>query len=91
MNRTYAKLIVGGILLGVAVYFVPFFIMKVFVFFIILGMFSWFFRGRRRQHRQYYWAMADRIRSMSDEEFEQFKEQRSHCGRRWSNTKNEEA
>lgn len=90
MNRTNVKLIVGGILLGVAVYFVPFFVMKIFVFFLIFGMFGWFFRGRRRHYRNYQWGMADRIRSMSDEEFAEFKEARSHCSNRWSNTKTEE-
>lgn len=91
MNRTYPKMIVGGILFGLAIYFVPFFILKVFVLFGLFASFAWLFRGRRAKHRAYRWAMVDRIRSMSDEEFEQFKERRGgHCADHAMNSKTED-
>jgi len=89
MNRTFSKLIVGGILFGAFLFFLPFLLFKVFFFFLILGTISWFFRGRRKNYAQYRWAMADRIRSMSDEEYQQFREARSHCRQDWSNAKKE--
>ena len=90
MNRINLKLIIGGILLGTALYFVPFFVAKAMVFLLIFGTVGLLFKGRRRHYHQYYWAMADRIRGMSDEEFAQFKEERSNCSKRWSNHKTEE-
>jgi hypothetical protein len=91
MNRIYLKLILGGAILGVAIYFIPFFLLKVSAVFLIFGMMAWLFGGRRRQHyRHRYWAMADHLRSMSDEDFERFKNERSHCGHRWGYVRREE-
>ncbi len=90
MNRVYLKTIIGGILLGTALYFVPFFLLKVMIFFLVFGTIAWFFRGRRRHHYAYRWAMADRIRSMSDEEYEHFKSERVKCADRMSNQKTED-
>lgn len=83
MNRSYLKLIIGGILLGVAIYFVPFFVLKVIAFMLILGFLGWLFGGRRHHHRHHYWAMADRIRQMSDEDYDRFKKERSMCRHGW--------
>lgn len=80
MNTTYLKLIIGGILLGTAVYFVPFFFLKVIGFFLIFGLIAWLFKGRRRHH---YMAWADHVRNMSDDEFKTWKEKGGrHCGPR---------
>lgn len=71
MNRQIFKVIIGGALIGAALFWMPFFVFKVAVFFTILGTFFWFARRRRRGH--YSWSFADRIRAMNDEEYEEFK------------------
>ena len=71
MNSRILKLIVGGALLGAAIFFIPFFLLKVAAVILIFGLFRWMFKGRGRSGR---WAgFADRIRSMSDEEYANFK------------------
>jgi hypothetical protein len=74
MKRSVFKPIIAGILIGAAIYFVPFFALKTLFFILIIGaifrMFSW-----RRYHwrSHYYVAYADKIRSMSEEEYNEFK------------------
>lgn len=82
MNTRFLKLIVGGALLGAAIFFVPFFLLKIAVVFLLFGLFKWIFKGKGRSNR---WAgFADRIRSMSDEEYADFKSGagHGHCGGR---------
>ncbi len=71
MNHRILILIVGGALLGAAIFFIPFFLLKVGVILLMFGLFRWMFKGTGRSGR---WAgFADRIRSMSDEEYANFK------------------
>lgn len=92
MNNQLLRTILFGALVGAAIFWVPFFVLKVAAFFLIIGIFFRFFKGRR-----YYgpagWAYADKIRNMSDEEYTSFKENyRGRCGGRHSSreTTNEE-
>jgi hypothetical protein len=91
MNNQILKTILVGALLGAALFWMPFFILKVLVFFLVIGFFFRFFKGRR-----YYgpsgWSYADKIRTMSDEEYTTFKENyRGRCGNyQKENHKNQE-
>jgi hypothetical protein len=79
MKRSVFKPIIAGILIGAAIYFAPFFALKTIFFILIIGaifrMFSW-----RRYHwrSHYYVAYTDKIRSMSEEEYNQFKSRMNH-------------
>ena len=82
MNRQWIKTIIAGALLGAALFYLPFFVMKVMVIFLLFGMMFRFF-GRHRGYRgPYGWAYADKIRSMSDDEYSAFKTRMSmgRCG-----------
>lgn len=81
MNYTIIKPIVGGLILGSVLFFFPFFVLKILGFLLILGLIFWFFRGSRSHWRKYAMVHPDKIRSMSDEEYEDFKTNfgRSHC------------
>lgn len=85
MNNQVIKTIIVGALLGAAIFAAPFFVLKVLAFFLIIGLFIRIFRGRRYYHRRGWkgpwgWAFADRIRSMSDKEYQEFKDSYSqHC------------
>ena len=78
MNRQVFKLIFGGMLLGAAVFFVPFFLLKVIGFFFIAMMFMWLFKGRGHYGRRM--AFVDNVRNMSDEEYSHWKSQKGRCG-----------
>ena len=86
MDRSFARPIVFGALFGALAFFMPFFLMKVFFFFLIAGVFIRFFG--RRHFRGRRWggnpmAFADRIRGMSDEEYDTFKKEfRGRCYQR---------
>lgn len=77
MNRSIIKPIASGILLGLALFYIPFFVLRVVTFFLILGFIFRLFAGRRRRFRRQFgdhrFAFADRIRNMSDEEYQSFK------------------
>lgn len=78
MNRQLIKTILGGALLGAALFYIPFFILKVLVIFLLFGMIFRLF-GRHRGYRgPYGWAYADKIRNMSDDEYTSFKARMSH-------------
>ncbi|WP_461043226.1 hypothetical protein [Spirosoma harenae] len=88
MNNNLLRSILAGALLGAALFIMPFFLLRVLVFFLIIGALFRLF-GRRRYGRGgwrpgrgygYMPAFADRIRQMSDEEYSQFK-QRYEYGR----------
>lgn len=86
MNSQVFKTILIGSALGAALFFIPFFLFKVFVFFILVGLAFRFF-GRHRYYRgPAGWAYADKIRHMSDDEYQQFKDRWSsgsgRCGHR---------
>lgn len=85
MNKSILKTIIAGALAGVALFFMPFFLLRVFGFFLIAGTFFRFFIGhglRRGFGPGMRPAFADKIRSMSDEEYNQFKQNaQQHCGK----------
>ncbi len=69
MNKSIFKLVVVGIALGTAAFFMPFFLIKATIIFIIFGaVFRFMGRGRGR-----HFAYADTIRNMSPEEYAAFK------------------
>ena len=76
MNTQIIKPILGGLIIGAALFFMPFFVLKVLVFLLIIGLlfrlFGWR-RGWRHYRGPYGWAFADKIRNMSDEDYEHFK------------------
>lgn len=98
MNRQIWKPVLAGLLIGGALYFIPFFVARVVVFVLIVGLIIRLFAGRRPgRFGQYYRAQrlqfADNIRNMSDEEYARFKEQATNygCGRHNSiNQKNDQ-
>lgn len=80
------KPILFGAILGAALFYIPFFILRVAIVFLIVGGLFRIFRGRgrwrggphgygpgsfRSGHRL---AFADKVRAMSDEEYTQFKQ-----------------
>jgi hypothetical protein len=54
-------------------------------FFLFFGLFFWFFRGRRSHWRKFAMIHPDKIRSMSDQDYEEYKTNfgNSHCGQRF--------
>lgn len=52
----------------------------------VFGLFIWLFKGRRSHWHRHRWAYPDKIRSMSDEEYSQFKSNfgRRHCRHHYS-------
>jgi hypothetical protein len=83
MKKSIFKPIIAGVLAGAALFFMPFFLLRLFAFFLIAGLFFRFFIGRRMRKHGFGMrtAFADRIRSMSDEEYSQFKQKaQQHCG-----------
>ena len=80
------KQIIAGSLIGAAMFFMPFFIIKTLIAALILGSLFKLFSGRRfgkggfTQHR---FAFADKVRSMSGDEYETFKAtKQTNCGNR---------
>jgi predicted lipid-binding transport protein (Tim44 family) len=86
MNRSILKPIIGGVLFGAALFFIPFFLLRVAAFFIIAGIIFRIFAGKRRfgsRFRQHRLALADNIRNMSEAEYEKFRNEIPHgCGPR---------
>lgn len=76
MKRRIIKPVLAGILLGAALFFIPFFVLRVTVFLLITGIMFSLFAGRRRFGRRFAegrTAFADHIRNMSEEEYNRFK------------------
>ncbi len=83
MTRSILKPILAGILIGAALFFLPFFLLRVLIVFLIIGGLFRLFGGRGfrgRYGRGFHPAFADRIRSMSDEEYNQYKQRIGSCG-----------
>lgn len=82
MNNTLLKSILAGLLLGAALFIMPFFLIRLVFFFVIIGaLFRLFGGGRfrrggwgRGRDFEHMPAFADRIRQMSDDEYNQFKQ-----------------
>lgn len=89
MNSSPLKPIAIGILLGTAAYFMPFFLLKGFFFFLLIGaLFRLFFFRRMGWggHGHYmHLVYADHLRNMSEEDYNKYKERfqgRGACGHR---------
>ncbi|MBA3664702.1 MAG: hypothetical protein H0W61_10905 [Bacteroidetes bacterium] len=90
MKRSIFKPIIAGVLIGSAAFFMPFFLLKAVFFFVIIGsivrMVMWrrYYGGAHR----YQLVNADKIRSMSEEEYTAFKNKmnsrNNQCGS-WQN------
>jgi hypothetical protein len=76
MNSQVGKSILIGVLAGAAFFVMPFFILQMVIFFMILNLLfrvsGW---GRRRGMHRFGPAFADRIRAMNDDEYAAFKQQ----------------
>ena len=74
MTNQILKHILVGLTVGATLYYLPFFFLgKVIFILLIMAFFFGFFRHRRYKG-PYGWNYADKIRSMSDEEYDIFKE-----------------
>ena len=87
MNNPLLKSILAGLLLGLALFVMPFFLIRLALFILIVGaLFRLFGAGRFRRGWGHGYghmpAFADRIRQMSDDEYTEFKQR--YKGR-WSN------
>lgn len=78
------KPVLFGAILGAALFYMPFFLLRIAVVFLIIGALIRLFRGRRGWsggphghggfRSGYRLAFADKVRAMSDEEYAQFKQ-----------------
>jgi hypothetical protein len=70
--KSILKIVVMGMLFGAAVFFVPKFLLGLFIIFALIRFMAGrrMGQGRFMQHRI---AFADKIRGMSDEEYTEFK------------------
>lgn len=76
MNRGIIKSVIGGTLIGAALFFAPFFVLKMMLFFFIIGGIFRMLFWRRMYHwgrPHMYMAMADKVRNMSEEEYTEMK------------------
>lgn len=87
MKKSIFKTIVAGIILGAGIFYLPFFLLRLFLVFLIIGTFFRFFIGRRFG-RRFNPAFTDRIRNMNDEEYKSFKEKFNNGCRERSAKKN---
>jgi hypothetical protein len=85
MKTSLLKPIIFGAMFGAAAFFVPLVLLKVLFFFMVIGFIFrmlWWDGGRHRM--EYYMAYTDKIRNMSNEEYESYKtkmrDSRHKCG-----------
>ena len=75
MTRSILRPVIGGIIVGALAFFVPHFLLGIFIFMLIVRLLHGCGRGYgchgHRQGRMFY--MADKIRKMSEEEYAEFK------------------
>lgn len=72
MTKTILKSVVWGAIIGASLFFMPKFIIGMFIFFAICGLFM----GRRMHGGRFvrhHLAYADKIRTMSEEEYAGYK------------------
>ena len=88
MNNNLVKSILAGLLLGAALFIMPFFLIRLVIFVLIIGALLRLFGGGRFRRgwgagRGYGHmpAFTDRIRQMSDDEYNQFKQRFGQGGR----------
>ena len=78
MKNSILKTVVMGTLFGALLFFMPFFIVGMFICFALFG----FMMQRRMKHMGYgfhQFAYADKIRNMNEDEYQNFKNKMSHC------------
>ncbi|MDJ1503172.1 hypothetical protein [Xanthocytophaga agilis] len=84
MTAQIFKSILFGALFGTALFFMPFFLLRIVLFIVIIGALFRLFARRRfgpSGHRRSFTHFTDRIRSMSDEEYTAFKQRsQDRCG-----------
>lgn len=73
MKKSLFKPIVGGVFIGSILFLMPFFILKLVLFFMVCGAFMRLFGRRHRYGMGFGPHFADKIRGMSDEEYDAFK------------------
>ncbi len=82
MKRTLFKPIVGGLIAGIALFLMPFFLLRIALFFLVVGTLFRIFVRRKFSGMGFGPNFADKIRAMSDEEYAAFKEKfQGHCSR----------
>ncbi len=78
MTTSIVKAIAAGLLAGIALFLAPFFLIRVLLFVLIIGLIFRLVGGRRRWHRGYgFWHNPEYVRrwhSMTDEERKAFKD-----------------
>ena len=89
MKKSMLFTIGKGILIGAFLFFIPTFLLLFFVPFMLIPMF-FFGRMSKGNFHGHKLAFADKVRSMTDEDYEQFKTNDSyqHCHKGWSRTQN---
>lgn len=87
MKRSIFGPIIFGIIFGAAAFFAPFFFLKAIFFFMIIGFIMRMFWWRRHAWHygyQYQTIFADKIRSMSEEEYAEFKNKFNACNHHYN-------
>jgi membrane protein DedA with SNARE-associated domain len=87
MKKSILKTIAAGIILGAGIFYLPFFLLRVLLVFVIISTFFRYFIGRRFG-RRFNPAFTDRIRSMNEEEYKSFKEKFNNSCKEQSAKKN---
>ncbi len=82
MRTQILRPIVIGILLGAAIFIMPFFLLRAVIIILIIGaLLRLFFKGRHyRRGFGSYPVFTDKIRNMTDEEYNAFKQKYQGCG-----------
>jgi len=80
MTTRILRPIFAGIVLGAAVFFFPFFLLRVLLIVLVIGALFTLFRrrGYGRHYRGYYLSFADKVRNMTEDEYRAFKERCEH-------------
>jgi len=74
MTKSILKSVAGGILIGAAIFFMPRLIIGVIILMAIFRFMFWRRMGSA-WHRTHRFAMADKIRTMTDEEYQKLKDE----------------
>jgi len=87
MAKQILKSVLIGILVGAALFMAPFFLLKFFLFFLIIGAICRLWWGGKRGGRHhwkhsYAWTNPDHIRNMSEEDYKNYKDKwnGNNCG-----------
>ncbi|MDI1233306.1 MAG: hypothetical protein PSX81_03380 [bacterium] len=78
--KQFFKTVLAGFLAGVALFILPFFLVRVFVFFLLVGAIFKLMGGRRRG-MHYRYAFAQKFRNMSEDDRNAFMQKHGNrCG-----------